>query len=72
MNKFKVTIQPIDGPEVSFKVGGFDREDAKRQGLSRWVWENNRSLAEIAEVFVEPLTEESESQREARLLGRTG
>lgn len=68
--KFTVTIQPIQGSEVSYMVGGFDREDAKRQGLSRWVWEDNRTLADIAEVFVEPLAEESESQTEARLLGR--
>lgn len=68
MHKFKVTIQPIEGPEVSYRVGGFDREDAKRQGVDRWLSESD---VQISEVFIEPLTEEAESQREARLLGKS-
>lgn len=67
MNKYRITIQPIDGPEVSYKVGGFDESDARRQGVDRWIAEHD---SQIAEVFVEPLTEESEVQLEAQLYGR--
>lgn len=67
--KFKVTIQPIQGSEVTYRVGGFDRGDARSQGVDRWLSEDDSRIdSQIAEVFVEPL--ESEAQTEARLLGR--
>lgn len=69
MNKFKITIQPVQGPEVSYKVGGFDGSDARCQGIERWLSEDDdRHTFDIDAVFVEPL--ESEAQTEARLLGR--
>lgn len=72
MNKFSVTIQPIEGSEVSYKVGGFDRGDAWRQGVYRWYAEDSsRMPSHIADVFVEPLVEQPEADLESRLLGRT-
>lgn len=56
MTKYRVTIQPLPpASEEVFIVGGFDENDAKKQGVLRWKMENeDRYLNDILSVLCEP------------------